>query len=446
MRGRWTKWRPVAKAWRLVASQQARRRILLAVGWTLVAAVVVGAVLLVWRGPWWLDADHLKDNGPRPGQAALATGFRTAVVQLLAVLGAGIALLFTASSYRLTRRGQVTDRFVKALERLGSDQMYVRIGGVIALEQIVQDAPDQATHATQVLNAFIRERAPRTAPKLPPLSIPPRMPSEPAADVQQALTALTRPQSRRHVDPDQHPDLTALHLTCAQLDSANLTDAQLDGADLTRARLDGADLTGARLDGANLTRARLDGANLTGARLDGANLTDAHLYGANLTDAHLYGANLTDAQLYGANLTGARLRGANFTDAQLDSANLTGAQLRGANYTRAWLLGANLTRARLRGADLTGARLDGADLTGARLDGADLTRARLDSTDLTGAQLRSANLTEARLDDANLLGAKGLTVEQVVSARPRSTTILSPEIAEDPQVIARIREMEEDPV
>ncbi|MEV7020069.1 pentapeptide repeat-containing protein [Streptomyces sp. NPDC093991] len=412
MRERWTKRRLVAWARGLVASQKTRRRLLLAVGWTLVAAVAVGAVLLVWRGPWWLDADHLEGKGPMPGQAALATGFRTAVVQLLAVLGAGIALLFTASTYRLTRRGQVTDRFVKALERLGSDQMYVRIGGVIALEQIVQDAPDQATHATQVLNAFIRERAPRPAPKLPPPSIPQRLPPEPAADVQQALTTLTRPQNRHHVDPDQHPDLTALHLTGAQLGGADLTHAQLNGADLTHARLNGADLTRAQLNGADLTRAQLGGADLTYAWLNDADLTHAYLRDADLTHAYLGGANLTEAWLDDADLT----------EVQLDGASLTRAQLGGANLTRAFLYGADLTRAQLKGADLTHAQLGDANLT--------------------HAQLGDADLTGAWLNDADLLRAEGLTVEQVVSARPSSSTRLPPEIAKVPQVIARIREVD----
>ncbi|MGA5552641.1 pentapeptide repeat-containing protein [Streptomyces pseudogriseolus] len=411
-------------------------------GWVLVAAVAVGAVLLVWRGPWWLDADHLKGRGPMPGQAALATGFRTAVVQLLAVLGAGIALLFTASTYRLTRRGQVTDRFVKALERLGSDQMYVRIGGVIALEQIVQDAPDQATHATQVLNAFIRERAPRHAPKLPPPSIPPRLPPEPAADVQQALTALTRPQNRHHVDPDQHPDLTALHLTGAQLGGADLTGIQLDGADLTGIQLDGADLTHAWLSGADLTAVRLSGADLTDAWLSGADLTDAQLGGANLTDAQLGGANLTGARLHDADLTHAYLSRADLTDAQLHDANLTRARFIRAHLTDAWLSGADLTDAQLSGANLTGARLHDANLTRARLAGTDLTDAWLKGANLTDAQLKGANLTDAWLSGADLLRAKGLTVEQVVSAHPSPSTRLPPEIAKAPQVIARIREVD----
>ena len=202
----------------------------------------------------------------------LVTGFRTAVVQLLAVLGAGIALLFTAFNYRLTRRGQVTDRFTKALERLGSPEIYVRLGGILALEQIVQDAPDQADHAAQVLNTFIRHQAPTAQPPnpgtpagsrerisaarhnarkgAPPTPAPAPLPDPPAGDVQQALTALTR-----YTTP--HTDLRHLHLTGANLTDANLTEAQLDGADLTYAYLGYADLTYARL-----TNAHLGGADL----------------------------------------------------------------------------------------------------------------------------------------------------------------------------------------
>jgi hypothetical protein len=37
-------------------------------------------------------------------------------------------LIYTVRSYRLSHRGQMTDRFTKALERLGSERLYVHIG------------------------------------------------------------------------------------------------------------------------------------------------------------------------------------------------------------------------------------------------------------------------------------------------------------------------------
>ncbi|MFF3068858.1 hypothetical protein [Kitasatospora sp. NPDC057936] len=110
---------------------------MLALGGTL--ALVVGLRWLVWRGPYLLDKAYIDTGtvGQAGGSAALITGLRTALVACAAAVGAGVAL-----------------------ERLGSDQRYVRIGGVLALEQIVQDAPEQATHAAQVLGHFVRDRAP----------------------------------------------------------------------------------------------------------------------------------------------------------------------------------------------------------------------------------------------------------------------------------------------
>jgi len=392
-------------------------RTLLVLGCLAVVGALVGAVLLVWRGPWWLDGHYLSTEDLRSGSSALVTGFRTSVVQLFAVFGAGIALVFTAFNYRLTRRGQITDRFIKALERLGSEELYVRTGGVLALEQIVQDAPDQATHAAQVLNALLRRHAPRRtradvpaardSPHRGAVLLPesPRdLPGKPESDVQYALTALTGPAVRRHADPAQLLDLTELHLA------------------------------GARLDGAGLAHARLDRADLTGARLGGAVLTHACLEGAVLAGAGLSRADLTGARLDGARLAGARLDGADLTGAQLTAADLTGARLDGAKLADTLLTGATLAGVRLVGADLVGARLINVDLTGADLSGADL----------TGAHLDWATLTDARLDGADLRSARGLTVRQVVAARPTGGTGLPPRIAEDPRVLARMEGRAED--
>ncbi|MCX4564634.1 pentapeptide repeat-containing protein [Streptomyces phaeochromogenes] len=250
-------------------------------------AVVLFVVLpwLIWWGPYVIDADRIDEAELKKGSAALVTGLRTAVVAFTAALGAGIALLYTARNYRLTRRGQITDRFTKALERLGSGEIYVRIGGILALEQIVRDAPEQAaTDAAHVLGHFIRHHAPRTAPP-PDLDDPhhgphadPR-PSEPAADVQAALTALTaltRAESRTHVDPRERLDL---HLAGAQLTQADLTEANLLGVTFTGARLDGVTFTGAVLSEADLSSASgLTPGQVTSAEADDTTKMPARFY------------------------------------------------------------------------------------------------------------------------------------------------------------------------
>ena len=288
---------------------------LLDVGTAIALAAAVAAVVWLMQGPQVIHPEGWDQL--LAAEQSTATGqWRLMIVQATAALGAAVALAYTARNYRLSHRGQVTDRFTKALERLGSDELYVRIGGVHALGQVLHDAPDQHQHILDVLCAFIRERAGVSDQRLattpvgswihPPTGSDPPAATEVAEDVQAALTVL----GRRPVRPE---------------DSLELGHLQLRGA-----RLNGADLTGASLDHADLTGAVLAGADLTRAWLDDADLTDAVLAGADLTDALLERADLTDARL--------------------DHADLTGALLNGADLTRAWLNGADLTRAYLTGA------------------------------------------------------------------------------------------------
>ncbi|MET7658368.1 pentapeptide repeat-containing protein [Streptomyces sp. NPDC005463] len=402
------------------ARQKARARrwgtiVLIAVG---ALALLAGLPWLVWRGPYVLDEKYLDPSELEKGSAALVTGLRTATVACVAALGAGIALLYTARTYRLTRRGQITERFTKALERLGSTERYVRIGGILALEQIVQDAPEQAaTDAARVLGHFIRDRAPKAVLTTPtpgpdgrtPTSTPPdseELPQEPAADVQAALTALTRAESRTHVDPRELLDLHGLHLAGAQLYRADLTEANLSGATLAGTDLGGATLTNANLGRATLTGANLGGATLTGADLLRATLTGADLLRATLTGADLRWATLTGAYLGGAMLTGADLRGATLTIANLSEATLTNANLHRAMLTEADLGGAMLTGADLRWAMLTGADLRWATLTGADLSGATLTGADLSGVDLSDVLGLTHPLTEVKTDEETILPPK----------------------------------------
>lgn len=347
---------------------RARRSLLLAgVGVGVFVAVVL---LLIWRGPWWVDGKYLSRTGLQDGSAALVTGFRTAIVQLAAVFGAGVALLFTGFNYRLSRRGQVTDRFTKALEHLGSEEMYGRMGGLLALEQIIEDAPDQSFHTVQVLNAFIRQRAPRaegarasTTGRVAAArraarqrTLKPRnhaaLPPKPEADVQQAIALLVRSIQRGDIS-SAVVDLSGLHLA----------GAILTGADVWSHK-------GFYIPG--IYRADLSLASFSGADLTGANLAHADLFGADLT-----GANLAEANLTGANLFTAKFIGANLAEARLDKASLAKT-----NFSRA---------------DLTGANIAGSDLT---------------LTDFTEANLTEVNLAEVNVRYIHLDGAIGLTAEQ----------------------------------
>ena len=172
-------------------------RELIAVSVLGVAIVIAVAALLIWRGPWWFDGKYLSDHELRSGSASLVSGLRAAVAQLVTAVGVSIALIYTGFNYRLTRRGQITDRFAKALERLDSEQLHTRIGGVLALKQIGQDAADYAADAAVILTEFVRRYT--SLAEQPPNA---GLPDKPSTDIQHALTALTNRDFRRHLsDP-----------------------------------------------------------------------------------------------------------------------------------------------------------------------------------------------------------------------------------------------------
>jgi hypothetical protein len=200
----------------------------LGLGVGLVAAAVATFGWLLWRGPAWV----YRDAWPRltAAEQVTATGqFRIALIQFAGGAGAVVALAYTARTYRLAHRGQLTERFSKALERLGSDEPYVRLGGVHALAHLLRDSADHHRDVVEVLVAFVRQRAPRAASRTRAtghgadtrlgvllVASDQALPAEPAPDVQAALTALGH-RPRRRLEPWGMLDLRDLHLTGAVL-------------------------------------------------------------------------------------------------------------------------------------------------------------------------------------------------------------------------------------
>ena len=133
----------------------------------LAAAALVGA--FIWP---ITDLIAAHDVGLVSGahHAAQLQTAREAVRTQLLTLGAGLfaagALVYTARNFTLSRRnvelteqGQVTDRYTKAIEQLGSDKLDVRIGGIYALERVAYDSPRDHPTVMEVLAAFVREHS-----------------------------------------------------------------------------------------------------------------------------------------------------------------------------------------------------------------------------------------------------------------------------------------------
>jgi hypothetical protein len=252
--------------------------------WLVRIAAAVLAAAIVWvllvSAPDWL-AHHDVGSVTGPLHETALDNARSRLLTLGAGLLAAGALLFTARTFTLSREGQVTDRYGKAIEQLGSEKLDVRIGGIYALERVASDSARDHPAVMEVLTAFIREHSyEQWPPPDRPASYPPGERTRP--DVQAALTVIGRRLVKRDIRP------------------MDLSNTNLVGADLNRSNLAGASLTCAVL-----THAILVNAILANADIVLTDLTKASLAGADLTDAILLGVKLAGADLTGADLTGA---------------------------------------------------------------------------------------------------------------------------------------------
>jgi hypothetical protein len=199
----------------------------------LVLAIGVVLVLLtaamVGFPSWLLARDIGATELTAEQRASAVNGIRSTLVQgivgLAALGGIFVAWQQLQTDRDLTREGQVTDRYTRAIDQLGHKNVDVRLGGIYALARIAKDSPPDRVPVAEVLTAFIRGHAPwpPRRPGQPPADAfpPDKLPllQSRAPDVQAALTVLSR-RDRRSDDPPL--DLNGTDLRRAQLVGAHL--------------------------------------------------------------------------------------------------------------------------------------------------------------------------------------------------------------------------------
>lgn len=170
------------------------------------------------------------------------------------------------SQRELDRLGQITERFVRSVEQLGSVNDAVRLGGIYSFDRIAAESPDDREAVVNLLAAYIRRESPwppdpssaypanHPIDQVPPLRVR-------AVDVQAALTVLCR-WGPKAGSSDHWPT------------------ADLSNADLRMGNLSGGSLWRVRLNASNLARG-----NLTKADLRGADLTEAVLLETDFQDS-----------------------------------------------------------------------------------------------------------------------------------------------------------------
>ena len=132
-------------------------------------------------------------------QSQLADDARSAVLQGLAGLLVVIGAVATWRQVHISREGQLTDRFSRAVDQLGSPNADVRIGALYALERIARNSPADREPIQYMLGAYIRTHSPwpvgvTGGPEHPTATVDEQLPwmRVRAPDIQAAMGVLGR--------------------------------------------------------------------------------------------------------------------------------------------------------------------------------------------------------------------------------------------------------------
>ena len=254
-----------------------------------VITVLVGplAFLVVQVPRWQAEGESKRFEAENEARRTVVQTIGGALGLLLIYFG-WRRIKATEETVRISEQGQITERFTRAIDQLGNEQLAVRLGGVYALERIARDSKKDHWPIMETLTAFVRLNSPWKQPtaddeqsvesslgefwtshlvKVEPQLTPPR------TDIQAVLTVIRRRELKHEQGKSYQFDLSRTDLRQANIGKANLkgsdlTEANLEGAHLGEANLEGADLWEANLEGADLWKTHLEGANLRGANLE----------------------------------------------------------------------------------------------------------------------------------------------------------------------------------
>jgi hypothetical protein len=142
-------------------------------GWIVPLAIAAGLVLLacVLVFPQWLHPSLSRAelqgvaNADRrielqQAQAKLQNDARATLLQAMAGLLLIAGAVATWRQVQISRETQITERFSRAVEQLGSDNEDRRVGGIYTLERVAKDSHRDRRIVQAVIAAYVRRHAP----------------------------------------------------------------------------------------------------------------------------------------------------------------------------------------------------------------------------------------------------------------------------------------------
>lgn len=194
----------------------------------------------------------------------------------------------------ISEQGQITERFTRAIEQLGSDKLFLRVGAIAALERIGHDSQNDVLTVLNLLSRFVRENRSTTETDYVRASTSPV-----PLDIQESVFALSR--LARQYDSFLEKEKLRIDLSGTQLsymkppENACLTHFDFANSDLVGGQFFNIECNGTRFKGANLTGADFSGGKFLHANFSSANLANARFTTADLSKARFIEANLAKA-------------------------------------------------------------------------------------------------------------------------------------------------------
>jgi hypothetical protein len=279
--------------------------------------------------------------------------FRNLSLAVIAMVGLSFGIWRAWTAYRQTEiaeQGMFTERFSKATEQLGSEQLPVRLGGIYSLWRLAEDSGEKdAKSVFDILCAFIRK--PTRDQNFPEQSLEVKEEADKEeTEPPQKKEIICRPDVQAILELIGNPDLRQrsalprnyeMNLRGADLRKANMYKQNLNNINLANGHLEMANLSFSSLENANLLFAHMENALLSFANLKGADFSFADLKKANLLSANLENADLSFVQLENAEFTGTHLEKSRLSYAHLENVDLSEAHLEGADFFKAKTKGVN---------------------------------------------------------------------------------------------------------
>jgi len=254
--------------------------------------VLVVLVLLgfIWVPDFLFQLDYSTIEVDASQKAGRIFEYRKVYIQIIggAILAIGVYLTLrrvkaTEKQAEVALQGNLTDRYTKAVELLGSDQMAIRIGGIAALGRLAKDSEIDYKRVIITLAEFIRyvsvERQKEMREeergsgdfKLWP-------------DVQMAINVIFNeefyPLAKMYFDKETSPiDLSEAYLKSVNLSGKKLINvnfqlSNLDGGKFMESKLDACELFGAEMKHCHFRQGRFFECKLEFAKLDSSQMKE----------------------------------------------------------------------------------------------------------------------------------------------------------------------------